>query len=130
MAINVMQQQPKVTGSRGTKGSSKMGALGGALLGGALVAGTGGAAAPAVLGAAATGASLGGLLGGAIDPGRPDTRQAIQRRVEGIGQQTAQLNPQQTMQDALIALRQAGDPQLIRQYAPPIVQGLAKTMVG
>lgn len=107
-----------------------MGSLGGALLAGGLVAASGGAAAPVVLGAAATGASLGGLAGGVIDPAKADTRSAIQRRSESLGQSTNQVNPQQTMQEALAALQQANNPELTKQYAPTLVQGLAKTMVG
>ena len=129
MAINVAQQRPTMTGSKGRTGGAKTGQILGALGAGAAIAATGGGAG-AVLGAAGTGSGLGGLAGGLIDPGKADTRQAIQRRVQSLGQESSQVNPQATMQEAIMALRQANDPQLTQQYAPTLVQGLAKTMVG
>lgn len=133
MAVNIVQPETQIRGSRGREGSSRKGQIAGLLAGGALAAAalpTGGLTAPAAAAALGTtlgGAQLGGMVGGAIDSGRPDTRQAIERRVQGMGQQTSQVNPQKTLQDAIFALRESNDPELIKQYAPPLTQALVKT---
>lgn len=130
MAVNVVQPKPEQRGSKGSSGGSKFGAIAGAL-GAAAIVGSGGAAAPAVLGAAGTGAALGGMGGGMINPATADTRQAIQRRVATVGQETAQeVNPQQTMQEAIMALREINDPRLTKKHAPILAQALIKTSVG
>lgn len=125
MAVNIVQKKPKVTGSSGSAGGSKYGQIAGALAAGGLIAATGGGAAP-VLAAAGTGATLGGLAGGIIDPAKADTRQAIQRRVEGMGQQTAQIDPVAQLQKSINALKATQNPELIQQYAPPLAQALVK----
>lgn len=99
-----------------------------AAMAGSVVA-SGGATAPAVIGAAGTGASLGGLgfgmAGGNL--GKGGGNPAIERRVQQLGG-GSQVDPQATMKQAIFALREANNPELTRQYAPILVQGMAKTM--
>ena len=136
MAINIMQPKQETTGRKGRSGGSKTGSMLGALAGAAIVGGaaaaTGGAALPvaaAALGGAGSGAGLGGLVGGAVDPGRADTRQAMQRRMDGMGQKTANIDPQVAMRDAIFALREANDPQMTQKFAPTLSQALIKSTV-
>lgn len=141
MAINIVQKPVETRGSRGSSGGSKWGQLLGAAAGAAIAGGaaaaapaTGGATLPiaaAALGGAGSGASLGGLAGGAINPATADTRQAIQRRSEGLGQaQQSGPNPQATMQQAISALRDINDPAITKEYAPVLAQGLIKSTLG
>lgn len=138
MAINIIQPKATYTGSKGREGGGKTGqmmgaALGAAIAGGAAVA-SGGAALPiaaAALGGAGGGAGLGAMVGGAVDKGKADTRQAIQRRAEGIApSQQSGPNPQEHMKQAISALRQSNDPALIKEYAPVLAQGLVKSSLG
>jgi hypothetical protein len=133
MAVQVFQKKPEIKGSRGKKGGGKFGSLGGAALGATLgiaaAPATGGASlAAAGLGGAAGGASLGGLLGGVVAPGKADTRQAIQRRVTGIQQSAGGSDPQDTMKQAILAMREINNPELTQQYAPLLAQGMISTL--
>lgn len=127
MAVNIVQQKQQIRGSKGKEGGSKWGAMLGAVAGG--IAGAPGGPA-GIIGGASTGASLGGMVGGAISPGKADTRQAIQQRATGIGQQTGQVDPQAQMKEAIMALKKVNDPELTKQYAPVLAQGLIKSSVG
>lgn len=137
MAINVYQPKKEIVGLKGRSGSSKQGQMLGALAGAAIAGGatvaTGGAALPvaaAALGGAVGGASLGGMIGGHLDPGRDDTRQAIERRAEGIGQNVASIQPQEQMIQAIMSLRELNDPVVTKQYAPVLAQGFIKASTG
>lgn len=137
MAINIIQPKTEVKGSKGRSGGGKTGSMLGALAGAAIAGGaavaTGGAALPvaaAALGGAGSGAGLGGMIGGAVDPGKVDTRQAIQKRVQGMGQTISQVDPAAELKQSIAALREINNPELTKQYAPPLAQALIKSFSG
>src|SRR5690606_11622418 len=111
----------------GRSGGGKFGSMLGAVAGG--VAGLPGGPAGVIAGASG-GAAVGGMIGGAIDPGKVDTRQAIQKRVQGMGQQISQVDPAAELKQSIAALREINNPELTKQYAPPLAQALIKSFSG
>ena len=128
MAIKIAARKPKQTGSRGSSGGSKWGAMIGAAVAVTAVAASGGTAAPVLLAAAGSGVSLGGMAGGALDPAKADSRQAISRRVGG-GLDSGE-DSSVTMTNALHSLKQINNPEMTAAYAPILAQGLIKTSIG
>ena len=125
--VQYVQRPEEVSTTKGKAGGGKWGqiagTLGGAVLGGAAIAATGGTAAPAVamgaLGGAATGGSLGGLLGESIKPTKEGTT-AMERRMQTMGPQMTQSNHADTLKQSLVALQTQPD-HLKAEYTKPLV---------
>jgi hypothetical protein len=136
MAIKQVQQvgpQDVVKSTGGRKGGGKFGTMAGLATGaalGAVVAGTGGAALPAIamggMTGAATGASLGGLIGEKIKPGR-EASTAIDRRIQAAGPQMVQSETSEKLKQSLMALHEA-PPEVKSQYAPQLVNAYLKSL--
>ena len=122
--IGVQAPPPQVQGKRGKAGGAGLGqTLGqaaGAVAGG-IVGGLPGAATGASLGG-----TLGGLAGGAVDPGRPDTQAAIQRRAQPT--QAIQKSPEtEQLERSLLAL-QSQPPDVQRQHVVPLAKAYFKSV--